>query len=171
MPADIHAASRCYADFLRALGLEDAVDVAESARHVSEFMAQWTQSVHDPRPALACIKTQASQSWVRLEKIPFYTLCAHHFVPFWGTAHIAYIPQSKIAGFGGFVRIIEHYCRRPQMQETLCEQIADAIEDDLKPLALKVHLKARQMCLEMRGRGRGIVIKTETVRGDAQTFV
>lgn len=98
----------------------------------------------------------------------FHSLCEHHLLPFFGKAHIAYIPSdNQITGFSRLVRVIEVLARRPQLQERLTAQIADVLMKVLKPKGVLVIMEAEQMCLTMRGlRKPGSVTITSAVRGD-----
>lgn len=87
-----------------------------------------------------------------LEKdIVFYSTCEHHLLPFFGKAHIAYIPNGEVVGLSKLARCVEVYAKRPQLQEQLTSQIADAIMDNLKPLGVMVEIEAEHMCMTMRG--------------------
>ena len=98
--------------------------------------------------------------------IPFYSLCEHHMVPFFGEAAIAYIPDEKIVGLSKLARILEHFSRRLQNQERITKQVADFIEDNLNPKGVAVSLQARHMCMEMRGVKKiGTTTTTTSVKG------
>ena len=84
-------------------------------------------------------------------EIPFYSMCEHHFLPFFGKAYIGYIPNGKVAGLSKFARTVEVYARRPQIQEKMTAQIADAIMEHLSCEGVIVVLKAEHMCMSMRG--------------------
>jgi len=87
-----------------------------------------------------------------LEKgITFYSVCEHHLVPFFGKAHIAYLPDGKVAGLSKLARTVETYAKRPQIQEQLTTQIADDIMKYLKPRGVMVMLEAEHLCMSMRG--------------------
>ena len=87
-----------------------------------------------------------------LEKdITFYSMCEHHLMPFYGKAHLAYIPNGKVTGLSKLARIVEVYSRRPQIQERLTVQIADALERTLDPKGIMVMLEAEHTCMTMRG--------------------
>lgn len=88
---------------------------------------------------------------VLVKDIPFYSQCEHHLAPFFGRAHIAYIPDGKIVGLSKFSRLVDMYARRLQVQERLTNQIAEAINTHLKPKGVAVVLNARHMCMESRG--------------------
>jgi len=99
-------------------------------------------------------------------EIPFYSMCAHHFVPFYGHAHIAYIPQARIVGLSKLPRILEFYAKRPQLQERLTEQIAEFLWSKLEPLGVMVVIEARHLCVEMRGvKKPGALTTTSALRG------
>lgn len=83
--------------------------------------------------------------------IPFYSLCEHHMVPFFGTATISYIPGDKIVGLSKLARILTHFSRNLQNQERITKQVAELLEETVKPLGVGVSLTARHLCMEMRG--------------------
>lgn len=103
---------------------------------------------------------------VTIKDIPFYSMCAHHFVPFFGVAHVAYIPTTKIVGLSKIPRIVKFYSRMPQLQERMTEQIADYIEKKLEPRGTYVVIEARHLCMEMRGvESEGTKTVTSALRG------
>lgn len=83
--------------------------------------------------------------------ITFYSTCEHHLLPFYGKAHIAYIPDGKVVGLSKLARTVEVFARRPQIQEKLTGQIADALMENLKPKGAIVMIEAEHMCMTMRG--------------------
>lgn len=98
--------------------------------------------------------------------IPFYSLCEHHMVPFFGVAHVAYVPNERIVGLSKFSRIIDHFAHRLQNQERITTQITDYLNDTLKPDGVAVSLTARHLCMEMRGvRKIGAETTTTSLRG------
>jgi GTP cyclohydrolase I len=98
--------------------------------------------------------------------IPFYSMCAHHLVPFYGHAHIAYIPSDRIIGLSKFARILEFYAKRPQLQERLTEQVVGFLVDKLDPVGAMVVIEARHLCVEMRGvKKPGALTVTSAIRG------
>lgn len=87
-----------------------------------------------------------------LEKdIVFYSMCEHHLLPFYGKAHVAYIPNGSVVGLSKLARTVETFARRPQIQERLTAQIADAVMQELRPKGVMVMLEAEHMCMTMRG--------------------
>ncbi|MBU0509612.1 GTP cyclohydrolase I FolE [bacterium] len=99
--------------------------------------------------------------------IPFYSMCEHHLLPFWGFTSIAYIPKdSKVTGFSSLARIVRVLSQRPQLQETMVTDIADAIMRRLKPMGVFVVIRAQHLCLMMRGeKVHGSWTVTSAVRG------
>lgn len=83
--------------------------------------------------------------------IVFYSTCEHHFMPFYGKAHVAYIPDGKVVGLSKLARTVEVYAKRPQLQEQLTAQIADALMEFLQPKGAMVMIEAEHMCMTMRG--------------------
>ena len=103
---------------------------------------------------------------VSVVDIPFYSLCAHHFLPFFGSAHVAYLPGDRIVGLSKLARVVEFYARRPQVQERMTEQIVELLDRELRPAGAMVVVQARHFCIEMRGVNRaGLATTTRAVRG------
>jgi GTP cyclohydrolase IA len=119
------------------------------------------------RPKLTTFPNEEHYTSMVMEKeIAFYSMCAHHFVPFYGHGHIAYIPNDKIVGLSKLPRLLEFYARRPQIQERLTEQIASTLEEELAPQGVMVVIEARHLCVEMRGiKKPGAVTVTSAIRG------
>lgn len=110
--------------------------------------------------------TERYSEMVSLVGIPFSSLCAHHFLPFFGSVHVAYKPGEFIAGLSKLARVVEFYARRPQVQERMTEQIVDFLVRELRPVGVMVVVQARHCCIETRGVNRvGIVTTTSAVRG------
>jgi len=106
------------------------------------------------------------QAMVMEREIPFYSMCAHHLVPFYGHAHIGYIPNHRIVGLSKLPRVLEFYARRPQIQERLTEQVANFLWSRLEPLGTMVVIEARHLCMEMRGvKKHGTLTITSAIRG------
>lgn len=103
-----------------------------------------------------------------LEKdIVFYSMCEHHLMPFYGKAHVAYIPNGKVVGLSKLARCVEVYAKRPQIQEQMTAQIADAIMEYLAPKGAMVVIEAEHMCMTMRGiKKPGSKTVTQAVRGE-----
>lgn len=116
---------------------------------------------------------QAQNNEMVLEKgITFYSVCEHHFLPFYGQVHIGYIPDGKVVGLSKLARTVEVYARRPQIQEQLTAQIADAIMEHLAPQGVMVMVEAEHMCMTMRGvKKPGTKTVTYAARGAMKTTV
>ena len=162
---NLQRAAEAYSAFLAALGVDGNpnVDVEESGWRVAKLMAEWI-ACDDAKPPQFSLMPAPNHDIVTLDKLPFYSFCGHHFVPFFGTVSIAYVPNAFIAGLGGFVRVIDYFSRRPQFQENLTAQIADAIDAALAPESVSVVVTARQMCLELQGHGCGVEVTTKALR-------
>jgi GTP cyclohydrolase I len=102
---------------------------------------------------------------VVVRDLPFHSLCIHHLVPFFGRADVAYLPGDRLVGLSGPARLLDYYARRPQLQERLTAQLADHLERALQPRGVAVVVRARHLCMEMRGvRKRGL-LETRVMRG------
>ena len=106
-----------------------------------------------------------------LEKdIVFYSTCEHHLMPFFGKAHVAYIPKGEVVGLSKIARTVEVFAKRPQLQEQLTAQIADAINEQLHPMGVMVMVEAEHTCMTMRGiKKPGSKTITTVTRGDFKT--
>lgn len=118
------------------------------ARMYEEIFAGLGQ---DAKEILSKTFTTDNTEMVVEKDIVFYSTCEHHFMPFYGKAHIAYIPDGKVAGLSKLARTVEVYAKRPQIQEQLTCQIANALMENLKPKGVLVMLEAEHMCMTMRG--------------------
>lgn len=95
--------------------------------------------------------TDKYDEMVIVKDIPFYSLCEHHLLPFYGHAHVAYLPNSRLVGISKIPRMVELYARRLQVQERMTQQIADALQDVLRPKGVGVVVTAQHLCMQMRG--------------------
>jgi len=118
-------------------------------------------------PQVTTFPNEEEYSHMVMEKdIPFYSMCAHHLAPFYGKAHIAYIPEERIIGLSKFARILDFYARRPQLQERLTEQVVRYFETELKPRGAMVVIEAHHLCVEMRGvKKPNVMTVTSAIRG------
>jgi GTP cyclohydrolase I len=95
--------------------------------------------------------TEENKEMVVVRDIDFFSLCEHHLLPFFGKCHVAYIPDHKIIGLSKLPRIVDMFARRLQVQERLTKQIADTVQDAVKPLGVAVVMEAEHLCMQMRG--------------------
>ena len=105
----------------------------------------------DPQDAIDAVFESENEDPVVIGNVPFYSMCEHHLLPFYGQAHLAYIPNGKIAGLSKLVRALEVASRRLQVQERLTGQVADAIFSALNPHGVAVEFEAEHFCMSMRG--------------------
>lgn len=128
--------------------------LAETPARFLKAWKFWTSGYDkDPKEILKCFEDGAEKcdEMVLVKDIPFYSQCEHHLAPFFGVAHVAYIPSGKIVGLSKLSRLVDMYARRLQVQERLTNQVADALEKHLEPLGVAVVINARHMCMESRG--------------------
>jgi GTP cyclohydrolase I len=128
----------------------------------------------DPARHLETAFTEAYDEMVVLRDIPFNSLCEHHFMPFEGRAHVAYIPDGQVIGISKLARVVDDYAHRPQVQERLTEQIADLLMEKLQAKGVAVVIEATHTCMTCRGiKKAGSIMVTSAVRGrcrsDART--
>jgi GTP cyclohydrolase I len=165
---DRAAAERAVADLIRALGLDPAAEpelLATPARVVDLYEEAFAGLSPGAEPDLAVFPHAGGDDLVMVRDLPFHSICVHHFVPFFGTARIAYLPGTSIIGISGLARLLELYARRPQLQERLTAGIADHLERLVRPRGVAVILEARHLCMEMRGIRKSGVVETRVVRG------
>src|SRR5688500_4234414 len=160
-------------------GLQDTP--ARVARAYAETFAGLWQ---DPYEVLSTGFDEDHDELVLVKDIPMYSTCEHHLVPFHGVAHIGYIPgvDGRVTGLSKLARLVEVYARRPQVQERMTSQIADALDEVLKPRGVLVIIEAEHLCMAMRGirkpgsttvtsAVRGIFLTSQATRGEAMSLV
>ncbi|PMC62031.1 GTP cyclohydrolase I FolE [Corynebacterium xerosis] len=122
----------------------------------------------DPTEVLEKTFDEGHQELVLVKDIPIYSTCEHHLVPFFGKAHIGYIPgpEGRVTGLSKLARLVDLYAKRPQVQERLTGQVADALVDKLQPTSAIVVIECEHLCMAMRGiRKPGATTITSAVRG------
>ena len=157
---DLDAAQRAAADFLAALG----VDVnRDGLRETPGRMARAYAELFTVAPfELTTFPNEEGYDELVLARdIPFRTVCEHHLLPFSGLAHVGYLPGDRILGLSKLARLVEHFAARPQTQERLTKQVADALVMNLSPRGVGVVLAAEHSCMTLRG-ARAIGAKTVT---------
>ena len=125
----------------------------------------------DPKQHIKLFNEQSNDEMVIVKDIPFYSMCEHHLLPFFGKAHIGYIPSdNKIIGLSKLARIVDKKKKKPQVQERLTSDIADFLNDNLQPKGVAVIMEAEHMCMTMRGaRAAGSKTQTSALRGIMRT--
>ena len=133
------------------------------ARSYAELMAGLRQN---PRVHLQTVFNERYDEVVVLRDIPFHSLCEHHLLPFTGRAHVAYLPDGKVVGLSKLARLVEGYARRPQVQERLTTQIADALMEQLNAAGVACVIEASHTCMTIRGVQKpGATMVTSALRG------
>lgn len=165
---DRAAVERAVADLIAGLGLDPQAEpeLERTPARVADLYAEILAGL-DPgaSPELATFPHTGADDAVIVRDLRFHSLCVHHFVPFFGRAHVAYLPAGRIVGISGPARLVDYYSRRPQLQERLTAQIADHLERLVQPRGVAVVLEARHLCMEMRGIRRYGLVETRVVRG------
>ncbi|MBC8293648.1 MAG: GTP cyclohydrolase I FolE [Proteobacteria bacterium] len=141
-------------DILVALGedpdREGLVKTPERVARSYEYLSSGYQQ--DPDEVIDdALFTEDYSEMIIVRDIDFFSLCEHHMLPFYGRAHVAYVPDKHIVGISKLARLVECYARRLQVQERMTSQIAGFIQDKLKPLGVGVVIRAEHMCMRMRG--------------------
>jgi GTP cyclohydrolase I len=157
-------------EILAAIGEDPGRDgLLDTPARVARMYAEICSGLHEDPDAHVETSFEADHDeMVMVRDIPLYSLCEHHLAPFIGKAHVAYIPgpSGRIIGLSKFARLVDGYSRRPQVQERLTRQIADALEHSLEPRGVMVVIEAEHLCMSMRGvRKAGTTTVTSAVRG------
>ncbi len=139
----------------------------DTPRRIAEMYEELFTGLHeDPREVLSTSFQESHREMIILKNIPFYSLCEHHFLPFHGQAHVGYVPQGRIVGASKIARVVDILARRPQLQERLTGQVADAITEGLSPDGVAVVIEAEHLCMTMRGVQKpGTTLITSAIRG------
>ena len=166
---DIAAAQQAAADFLAALGVDLSAD---GLRETPARMARAYAELFEPRPLRLTTFDNAEgyDELVIARAIPFRTVCEHHLLPFFGVAHVGYLPAERILGLSKLARLVEHFAARPQTQERLTRQVADCLLERLRPRGAGVVLEAEHTCMTLRGvRATGSTTVTSALLGSLRT--
>ncbi len=175
-PVDRARIEKAVREILLAIGEDpDRDGLAETPARVARMYAEICSGLHeDPSAHLSTTFEADHDEMVLVRDIPLYSVCEHHLAPFIGKAHVAYIPNDdgRVIGLSKFARLVDGYSRRPQVQERLTSQVADALEASLGPKGVMVVVEAEHLCMSMRGvRKAGTTTVTSAVRGLFRTNV
>ena len=165
---DIERIKAAVLEIIEAIGEDpDRDGLLDTPRRIAEAYAEIFRGIHrDPLDDLQVRFNEDHREMVVLKDIPFYSLCEHHFLPFYGSAAVAYIPDGSIVGISKLARVVDTLAKRPQVQERLTSQIADTILEALRPQGVAVVLRAEHLCMTMRGVQKpGTEMVTSAVRG------
>lgn len=170
---DRERAEAAVRELLIAVGEDpDREGLVETPARVARAYEEVFAGLHeDPKVHLEKSFSENHRELVLVRDIPIYSTCEHHLVPFYGVAHIGYIPgpEGKVTGLSKLARVADMYAKRPQVQERLTAQIADAIVDKLNASAVIVVIECEHLCMAMRGiRKPGATTTTSAVRGGFQ---
>jgi GTP cyclohydrolase I len=163
-------------EILAAIGEDPTRDgLLKTPARVARMYAEICGGLHqNPDEHLQTTFEAEHDEMVMVRDIPMYSLCEHHLAPFIGKAHVAYIPgtDGRVIGLSKFARLVDGYARRPQVQERLTSQIADAMQASLDPKGVMVVIEAEHLCMSMRGvKQAGSTTVTSAVRGLFRTNV
>ena len=183
---DQDAIAESVTSILEAVGEDpDRDGLRETPRRVARMYEEIFEGLHrDPVDELRVVFEAGHDEMIMVRDVPLYSMCEHHLIPFMGVAHVAYIPneQGQITGLSKLARVVDVLARRPQVQERLTTQIADAIEKALKPRGVLVVIEAEHLCMSMRGiqkpgsrtvtsAVRGIFRENEATRAEAMGLI
>jgi GTP cyclohydrolase I len=162
---DVHAAADAARAFLEALGVDcDLPGTIDSPLRMASAYAE----LLSPRPYRLTTfpNDEAYDEMVVVRSIPVQSVCEHHLLPFVGVAHVAYVPAHTILGLSKFARVVDHFARRPQVQERLTQQIASHLAEALSPKGVGVVVEAEHTCMTLRGvAAKGTLTRTSAVLG------
>ena len=169
-PMDLDRIAKAVREILEAIGEDpDRDGLRNTPERVARLYAEIAAGLHDdPASHLTVTFESSHDEMVMVRDIPLHSICEHHLIPFIGKAHVAYIPDEdgRITGLSKIARLVDGFSRRPQVQETLTVQIADAMETTLGPRGVMVVVEAEHLCMSMRGiQKAGSTTVTSAVRG------
>lgn len=170
---------------LEAIGEDpDRQGLIETPKRVARMYEELFKGMdQDPETYLSKTFDEAHEELVLVKDIPFYSMCEHHLIPFFGKAHVGYIPRGgRVTGLSKLARAVEAVARRPQLQERLTSTVADSIVRTLRPYGVIVVIEAEHMCMTMRGvkkpgaktitsAVRGVFQKDATARAEALSLI
>jgi GTP cyclohydrolase I len=167
---DLDRIAKAVHEILEAIGEDPERDgLRDTPERVARMYAEICSGLHESADDHLEVTFEAGHDeMVMVRDIPVYSLCEHHLIPFIGKAHVAYIPgeDGRITGLSKLARLVDAFAKRPQVQEKLTVQIADAIGESLQPRGVMVVIEAEHLCMTMRGvRKPGSTTVTSAVRG------
>lgn len=144
-------------EYLRSIGLDlDSEHLSRTPErivrsHQNELFSGLGKDPREPLRRQFDDDESLTDQFVIVDNIEVKSMCAHHFLPFKGVAHVGYIPDNAVVGLSKLARVVDRYARRPQVQERLTNQIADAVHEELEPIATVVYINADHFCMQLRG--------------------
>lgn len=172
-PVDLPRIELAVRDILEAIGEDpDRAGLIDTPRRVAKAYAELFGGLNEsPATHLSRVFDEQADELVLLKDIDFFSLCEHHLLPFQGKAHVAYLPSGgKVVGLSKLARTVEVFARRPQVQERLTNQVADALVEHLSPRGVAVVVESEHLCMKMRGveKPHGVMV-TSALRGVFKT--
>jgi GTP cyclohydrolase I len=167
-PMELDRIERAMREILEAIGEDPAREgLRGTPDRVARMFAELFEGLRiDPKDYLKVGFEVGHDEMVILKDIPFYSICEHHFMPFHGVAAVGYVPDGRVVGLSKLARMVEGYARRPQIQEQLTTQIADALMEVLEPDGVAVVIEAEHLCMTQRGAKKpGSRMVTSAMRG------
>lgn len=165
---DLPRIERAVREILAAVGEDpDREGLLETPARVARMYAEMFSGLHtDPSKHLQKFFTEQYDEMVLVRDITFNSMCEHHMLPFYGKAHIGYVPNGKVVGLSKLARVVEEYSRRPQVQERMTEQIANLLIEELDVKGVAVVIEASHSCMSIRGiRKPGSLCVTSAMKG------
>ena len=176
---ELHKIEEAVASIIEAIGEDPQREgLRETPRRVAQMYQELFAGLEqDPAEVLAVTfevldvaSEEAYREMVILRDVPFYSICEHHFLPFFGYAHIGYVPDGRVVGASKLARVLDILAHRPQLQERLTEQTADVIYNALHSVGVAVVIEAEHLCLSLRGVQKpGTTVVTSATRGSFST--
>lgn len=170
---DIEKIEQAVTMILEAIGEDPSREgLLDTPKRVAKMYEEVFRGMHeDPEEYFQTVFEEDHEELVLVKDIPFYSMCEHHLVPFFGKAHVAYIPRGgRVTGLSKLVRAVEAVARRPQLQERITSTVADSLLKSLNPYGVIVVVEAEHMCMTMRGVNKpGSKTVTSAVRGIFET--
>lgn len=167
-------AEAAFRSLIEVLGEQEASrpELVKTPARAAKAWLELTSGIAEKDPLSAVgegiFEVEGAQDLVAVRDIQFNSLCEHHLLPFWGTAHVAYIPDGRVLGLSKFARLLKVFSRRLQLQERLTHQFAEALDHLLAPQAVIVTMEARHACMSMRGVATPAVTRTLAFRGPSK---
>jgi GTP cyclohydrolase I len=158
-------------EILELLGVPVDADpeLAETPDRVAALALELTRGSHS-EPEISLLPDERTGAGLVVARdLPFHSLCTHHLLPFFGRAHVGYLPGEGVVGVGAIARVVDHFASRLQLQERLGEQIAEFVEREAMARGVIVVVEARQLCMEMRGARKPGVIESTAARGELES--
>lgn len=166
---DLKRIEKAVADILIAIGEDpNREGLKNTPRRIARLYKEIFAGVNtDPAKVMRVYRVKNQEEMIIVKDIPFYSMCEHHLLPFFGKAHIVYIPKkNRITGFSNLIKVVDILARKPQIQERLTSEIADLLVARLQPMGLLVVIEAEQLCLSMTGvKKPGHLTVTSAIRG------